>query len=234
MPKVLPEEKNMHAGHRTRVLNSYAQIELSALSPHQVLEFILFYVFPRGDVNPLAHRLLSRFGTIQNVLDASPTDLAKVYGINRKSALMISGFTKIFDYYISSKLSRKRALATPNDVFDYCEELLRFKPRETMFAIALDAKRQIIAKREMGETARDLVAVDTHEIFDFANESKAANIIFCHSHPDGHCDPSQNDILGNDIIKTIVSCMGVGFVDHIIIGDDGIYSMENNKKLRNY
>ena len=60
MAKERPDEKNMHAGHRMRVIESYSRIDLDALSPHQVLEYILFYVFPRGDVNPLAHRLLDK------------------------------------------------------------------------------------------------------------------------------------------------------------------------------
>lgn len=234
MAKVKPNDKNMHAGHRSRVIESYSRIDLDALSPHQVLEFILFYIFPRGDVNPLAHRLLDKFGTVQNVLNATPTQLCEVYGINKRSAQMLAGFVNIFDFYTASKLSRKRLLATADDVFDYCEELLRLNSNESMFGIALDAGRHVIAVRQIGESGKDLVALDTHEVFDFANMSHAANIIFCHSHPNDSCAPSENDILGNKIIKDIIICMGIGFVDHIIIGDDGIYSMENDKMLKSF
>ena len=57
------------AGLRARMLDTYSKIDLADLSPQQVMEFILFYIFPRGDVSNLADRLLEQYGTVQNVLD---------------------------------------------------------------------------------------------------------------------------------------------------------------------
>lgn len=232
MPKTKPNEKNMHAGHRLRVLKSYSQIDLDTLSPHQVLELILFYIFPRGDVNPLAHRLLKKFSTVKNVLDARPDELATVYGVNKRSAQMIAGFVRIFDYYTASKLSRKQVLDSTENIIEYCKELLSFSSNVTMFAIALDAKHQVFAKREIKADSTNVVSLDTRLVFQFANETNAAYILLCHSHPDGSCEPSQNDVLGNEIVKGIITSMGVKFVDHLIVGVDGVFSMENRMKIK--
>ena len=40
-----------------------------------MLELILFYAIPQGDVNPLAHELIDRFGSLDRVLDALPGEL---------------------------------------------------------------------------------------------------------------------------------------------------------------
>lgn len=234
MSKEKPDEKNMHSGHRMRVLNSYTQIELDALSPHQVMEYILFYVFPRGDVNPLAHRLLNKYGTVQNVLEANPSELVKTFGINERSAQMLTGFTKIFNYYTSSKLAKKFLLNDSNDVYDLCEDLLRFYSTEVLLAISVDASFHVTAKRQLGKGGVNVVGLDTHEIVNFVNETKPANIIFAHNHPGGYCKPTENDILGNDIIRKLVELMNVQFIDHIIVGFDGVYSILNNKQVRKF
>ena len=56
------DEAHMHAGHRNRLLNTIYAVGIENVSDVQAMEFILFYIFPRGDVNPLAHRLLYEFG----------------------------------------------------------------------------------------------------------------------------------------------------------------------------
>ena len=64
-------KKCIHDGHRKRLVDTVDQVGLYGLSDVQALEYILFFIFPRGDVNPLAHRLLDRFNDTQTVLEAS-------------------------------------------------------------------------------------------------------------------------------------------------------------------
>ena len=234
MAKERPDEKNMHAGHRMRVIESYSRIDLDALSPHQVLEYILFYVFPRGDVNPLAHRLLSKYGSVQNVLDANPNELCKVYGINERSAQLICGFTKIFNYYTGSKLARKYFFGKPDYIFDFCEELLRTHHTEVLYAIAVDPSFHVINTRTLGTGNNSVVCLDTHEICNFVNETKASSILLTHNHPGGYCNPTENDIEGTKIVKHVVEYMGCHFIDHVIVGCDGVYSIALDAKTRTF
>lgn len=234
MTKILPEEKDIHAGHRARVIESYSKIELSDLSPHQVLEYILFYVFPRGDVNPLAHRLLEKYGTIQNVLDANEHSLKEVYGINERSAKMLVGIIKIFDYYMNSKMSKKTKISGWNEIYDTCESLVRFQTREVLYIIALDASFRVINQRKLGTGTCAQVISSPNSICDFINETKAAFIILTHNHPGGVCKPSVIDINTNKKFKDIVKIMNAQFIDHIIVASDGIFSIEFNKKVRSF
>lgn len=43
----------------------------------------------RRDTNPIAHRLLDRFGSLSAVLEAEPALLTEVDGISEHSALLI-------------------------------------------------------------------------------------------------------------------------------------------------
>ncbi|MFR6378504.1 MAG: hypothetical protein ACLUNZ_00345 [Evtepia sp.] len=68
---------SVHNGHRERMRQEFLSGGLAHFSEPRVLELLLFYSRPRGDVNPLAHQLLETFGSLAGVLDASPTDLAQ-------------------------------------------------------------------------------------------------------------------------------------------------------------
>ena len=90
------DEKNIHAGHRGRLLDTVCNAGIETLSSVQAMEFILTYIFPRGDVNPLAHRLLDKFGNIASVLDAEESELMTVRGIGERAAKLIRQLTEIF------------------------------------------------------------------------------------------------------------------------------------------
>ncbi len=228
------KNKNPHEGHRARTIDNYSRLDLCELSPHQVLEYILFFVFPRCDVNVLAHRLLDRYNTVQNVLDANEFSLKEIEGINDRSAKMITGFVKIFDYYMNSKMSKKTKLNGWGDVYDLCENLVRFHTREILYGIALDSSFRIIRQRKLGTGTFASVVAAPNLVCDFINETKAAFIILTHNHPGGICKPSDKDISGTEELKQIIKVMKANFIDHIVVGSDGVYSIEFNKKVRSF
>lgn len=81
---------NIHEGHRKRLRESYIKSNGSdALRDHQLLELLLFYAIPRRDVNPLAHRLVNRFGSLRGVLEASFSELAEE-GVSQSTAILIN------------------------------------------------------------------------------------------------------------------------------------------------
>ena len=64
-----------HDGHRQRLKDRFILEGLDNFNEVQVLELLLFYVIPRQDTNPLAHRLLDRFGSLYGVLCAPVEEL---------------------------------------------------------------------------------------------------------------------------------------------------------------
>ena len=68
----MPQEKSLHTNHRQRMRKRFAQQGgFSGFAEHEVLEYILYLAIPRKDTNPLAHRLIDRFGSLCQVLEAS-------------------------------------------------------------------------------------------------------------------------------------------------------------------
>ena len=64
------KKTSVHREHRKRVKSRFRSEGLDHFEQHQVLELLLFYCVPRKDTNPIAHALLERFGTLDQVLEA--------------------------------------------------------------------------------------------------------------------------------------------------------------------
>ena len=53
-----------HEDHRSRMRARMVRQGFDSLEPHEALEVLLYYVVPRRDVDPLAHRLLRTLADI--------------------------------------------------------------------------------------------------------------------------------------------------------------------------
>ena len=71
----MEQKKNIHAGHRTRMKETFLENGMKSFSEVEKLEFLLFFAIPQKDVNPLSHALLDEFGSLENVLGILNCDL---------------------------------------------------------------------------------------------------------------------------------------------------------------
>lgn len=79
----------VHANHRARLRSRYEQSGLDSFEPHVILELLLFETIPRVDTNPIGHRLIQRFGSLDRVFSASEEELCEVKGVGPKTAAML-------------------------------------------------------------------------------------------------------------------------------------------------
>ena len=70
-----PEEEKLHKNHRSR-LRKKAFPHVDALNTTQLLELMLFEVFPRCDTNVIAQELLERSGSLEKLLSSPPEESA--------------------------------------------------------------------------------------------------------------------------------------------------------------
>ena len=80
---------SVHEGHRQRMRRQLKTSGMDSLSDVQVLEVLLYYAIPRADTNPIAHRLLERFGSLSGVLEAAPDELLKIDCMGDDAAQLI-------------------------------------------------------------------------------------------------------------------------------------------------
>lgn len=76
----------------------------------------------------------------------------------------------------------------------------------------------------------DTVTTYPREIIRFAQKNKAKSVLLAHNHPGGSCYPSREDNLSTTQMDDILYKIDVVLEDHIIIGEDGVYSILDGRK----
>ena len=61
-------EESIHKGHRQRMLKRYLEHGIDSFEDHELLEIFLFSVYTRRNTNDIAHRLIERFGSLEEVM----------------------------------------------------------------------------------------------------------------------------------------------------------------------
>ena len=223
---------NIHEGHRDRMRTRYLQEGADGMASHEILEILLYGTIPRGDTNEIAHHLLDEFGSISNLIEADPHEIAKTAGVGIKSAVFLSLLHELVLRYEREKLEQKPALTSIPRSVDYCKALLAFRPRECFYAICLDSRRKIIHTSKISEGTVNDAAVSPRLVVEKALRYKATGILLCHNHPSGNVKPSYEDIILTNQLKSMLEPLGVQVVDHIIIGENQYFSFFENDMLR--
>ncbi|WP_057875031.1 JAB domain-containing protein [Liquorilactobacillus aquaticus] len=104
--------------------------------------------------------------------------------------------------------------------------------QEVLVVILLDTKNQVLARKIIFKGTLDAATVHPREIFKFALRYSAACLMIAHNHPSGVTTPSENDLKLTRRIEHGSTLLGIGFLDHIIVGSTSYYSMREEKIIR--
>lgn len=227
-------QKCVHEGHRERLTELALSAGIENLSNIQAVEFFLTYIFPRGDVNPLAHRLLDKFGSFSNIVDAEIADLCTVSGINVRSAKKIKLFGKMIDLYSFSKFNRKINLKNMKEFLNILEALLKVKSTENLFLFGFDHSFNLIQQRKYEMKRVREVGISPLELYAFISSTNPAYLIVAHNHPGGTALASPDDHQAVKFIEDILKHLECKLIDSLIVGIDGIYSEKQASFIRPY
>lgn len=103
---------SIHEGHRQRLKDRFRQEGLDGFNEVNALEMLLFYCVPRSDTNPLAHRLIERFGSFSAVLDASIEELETVEGVGHNISTFLAFIPQLERYYNDNKNKNLKILTS--------------------------------------------------------------------------------------------------------------------------
>jgi DNA repair protein RadC len=208
---------------------------LDNFEDHQVLELILFQAIPRSDTNPVAHRLMQRFGSLSAVLEADPKDLAVVEGVGTKAAAFLSVIPQVTRRYFLDRIKHTRKpLNTSEAAAEYLVPLMAGRSEEVFYVICLDSRLRVLYPVLISEgTVKDALVHPRH-VVEAAVRHKAASVILAHNHPAGTVRPSHHD---HAITRRLVQALGgidIKVVDHVIVAGDQFYSFTREGKMPLY
>lgn len=217
--------ENLHEGHRKRMKERFIKSGLDDFAPHNILELLLFYSIPRGDTNPVAHRLIDTFGSLSGVFDATPEELAKVDGVGESSAILISMIPQIARKYLEDKADTANIVGGCSDIGAFLLPKFVGRTNEALMMVSIDNKNKIISCSVVAEGTVDSAKVSRRKIMEEAMKVKATRVILAHNHPCGVAVPSSEDVVMTKEIGRLFAQVGIELVDHIIVANDDYVSM---------
>ncbi|HUM44984.1 MAG TPA: DNA repair protein RadC [Fervidobacterium sp.] len=116
---------------------------------------------------------------------------------------------------------------SPDDVNKIIQSYLNGVDREHFVIILLNCKNGIIGINTVSVGNLNSSLVHPREVFKPAIVAGAASIILAHNHPSGDPKPSSEDLSLTRRIKEAGDILGIGVLDHIIIGDGCYVSLKS-------
>ena len=212
-------ENCCHDGHRDRLRKKFSENGPETLENHELIELLLYYCIYRRNTNPIAHAMMEHFGSLENVLSASPKELAKFDYMTEKSAVLFN---------LVLELNRRCGLEREMDVYCYdtLEKVGNFltslfygKTTENLYLLMFDGKMRMLDCVHISEGSVNSTRADIRKIVECAITAKASNVIVAHNHPGGLVIPSKEDIMLTRDIENLLDIIDIRMLTHIIVAD---------------
>ena len=224
----------LHDGHRKR-LKAQFLAHGEDFHDHQLLELLLCYAIPQGDVNGLAHTLLNQFGSLAGVMDALPESLRKVQGVGEHTAVLLKLVPKLAGRYLEDRASLGTILDTTLAARNYLMPYYRQGGRnEMVYLVCMDAKYKVLGCRKLGEGSVNAADITSRKVVEAALACNATCVILAHNHSSGLALPSQADLTTTGRLWGILQSVGVELVDHLIFADDDMVSLKDSGIFQGY
>ena len=218
----------IHDGHRGRMRRRFLENGLDSFADHEILELLLFYAIPQGDVNPLAHDLMDRFGSLSAVFSAPVEMLTSVKGVKERTAALLTLVPEAARRARLAEMKSELILNTRENVGDYLLELFSRERNETVFQLCLDRKYKLLACKRLGEGSASTVNLDIRKLVENALLTSSCFVILAHNHPSGVALPSRTDEAATDRARAALETIGVVLLDHVIVADGDFVSLADS------
>lgn len=217
-----------HSGHRSRVKTEFLARGMEGWGEHRVLELLLFYAIPQGDVNGLAHNLIDRFGSLAGVLDATPEQLRQVPGMGEHSTVLLKLVPAVAQRYVSQRSARGDIISTTEQAIEHLRPYFFAARNEMVYILCMDNKGKLLGIRKVSEGCIDAADINIRRLVEEALALRACRIYLAHNHLSNLALPSGADWSTTSSLHNLLDSVGLELVDHIIFADDDAVSLRES------
>lgn len=198
-----------------------------ALSAPEILALILGRGIKGESVMVTSQKLLSRFGNLKGIANASVEELTQTRGIGPAKAAQIKAALELSKRLeADADENPQPMLKSPEDVAVVVRSQLKGKKKEHFLVLCLDTRNRLINCKPVSIGSLDTSIVHPREVFKEAISSCAASVIFAHNHPSGDPEPSKEDVELTKRLAKAGEIIGIDVLDHIIVCDKSYLSLK--------
>ena len=178
----------------------------------------------------LAHDLLKHLGDMREVLNADLSTFAEVQGLGLVRYVQLQAAREICRRSDFIGLKRETQLLDAHQTYAFLKRQLRDKKNEVFAALFLDSQHRVLAYEELFTGTINTAAIHSRPIIERTLKLNAAALILAHNHPSGLSDASHHDVELTERIRQALDLIDTRLLDHLVIGDNEVYSIMSTMK----
>jgi len=201
------------------------------LADAELLAILLRTGLEKESSYELAIRMLSTFGDLRSIAEASLEELTKIKGIGPVKAVELQAAFELGRRAVSMVREKRVTIRLPRDVADFMMPEMVHLTQEHFVCLFLNTKNHVIGKQTIFVGSLDASIVHPREVFKEAIKRSSASIICLHNHPSGDPTPSREDLAVTKTLQQAGELVGISLLDHVIIGDYRYVSLKEQGYL---
>lgn len=206
-----------HAGHRNRLKRRFATEGLDNFEPHEVLELLLYQTIPQRDVNPLAHELIARFGSLNAVIAATPDELMTVDGVGERTALWLSSLSNMVGHYRTLTLSDRPRLSTLANISEYCVKLLLHEKEDQIWVFNMNMAGYLVHSARLNHSLQMNPQQIARAIADLSIRYRAQCFVLVQHRQENNLRVAPKDIELTQHVCDALYSIRIPMIDHLFI-----------------
>ncbi len=178
----------------------------------------------------LATDLIKQFGDLRAILNITSEHFEKIQGLGKGRYLQLQAIKEICKRSDFLFLKKEIQLTNSKQTYSYLKKRMRDYKNETFAALFLDNQHRIIAYEELFSGTIHSATVHPRPIIERVLQLNAAALILAHNHPSGSSEASDQDLAVTKRIRDALELVDTRLLDHLIIGDNEVYSIMAGRK----
>lgn len=196
-----------------------------SLSDTELLAVFINFGSGKKTCLQLATDLINHFGDLRAVLNADSASFKQIQGLGDVRYAQLQAVKEICKRSDFIYLQKEVQITNSKQTYAYLKKRLRDYKNETFAALFLDNQNRIIAYEELFSGTINSASVHPRPIIERVLQLNAAALILAHNHPSGVSNASHQDLAVTERIREALELIDARLLDHIVIGDNEVYSI---------
>jgi len=176
----------------------------------------------------IGYRLIMNPNGLIGLLKYGPQQFLDIPGINKANAVKLLAVCEIARRMQQDRSEEPLVFREASQIYAKYHLTLGSSPQEKMLLLMLSRQNRLIGEKALYQGTSAKLNLSLRDLYVELFNHNAHKFILIHNHPGGNHEPSQDDIKTTVTIKTEALKLGLTLVDHVIISEEGYYSMREH------
>ena len=201
------------------------------LSHQELLSILLRTGNKNKPVYEIAQDLLGSLKSLKELASMSFQELKEVPGIGKVKAIELLAAIELGKRIQTSEVIETEQIMSSQKLAKMMQQKIGHEKQEHLLALYLNTQNQIIHQQVIFIGTVNRSIAEPREILHYAIKHMATSLILVHNHPSGIIHPSKNDDGVTQQMIEACNCLGIVFMDHLIVSTDDYYSYREETDL---